>query len=113
MGIADGVTSCLSFHYTGRKWSEIIPARKAGRTFLERNEYVDDQRRTFVQNHGAPGDKRPGELRRKWRQSAFEFHYELKVVIREKCQADELPAGLLSRLEQCLGEDFDGDGVIG
>ena len=46
-------------------------------------------------------------------QSAFEFHYELKVVIREKCQADELPAGLLSRLEQCLGEDFDGDGVIG
>jgi mycothiol system anti-sigma-R factor len=46
-------------------------------------------------------------------QSAFEFHYELKVVIREKCQADELPAGLLSRLEQCLGEDFDGDGRIG
>lgn len=46
-------------------------------------------------------------------QSAFEFHYELKATIRQKCQSDEMPAGLLSRLEQCLGEDFDGDGRIG
>ncbi|MDQ3177580.1 MAG: zf-HC2 domain-containing protein [Actinomycetota bacterium] len=33
---------------------------------------------------------------------AFDFHAELKEVIAEKCQRDEMPAGLLSRLEQCL-----------
>ena len=44
---------------------------------------------------------------------AFDFHAELKQVIAEKCQHDEMPADLLSRIEQCFGTDFDGDGVIG
>jgi mycothiol system anti-sigma-R factor len=44
---------------------------------------------------------------------AFDFHAELKLVIAEKCREQELPAGLLSRIEQCFGEDFDGDGRIG
>ena len=44
---------------------------------------------------------------------AYDFHAELKMVIREKCSHDELPPGLLARLERCLDEDFDGDGKIG
>ena len=44
---------------------------------------------------------------------AFDFHAELKQVIQAKCRSDEMPAGLLSRIEQCLGEDLDGDGVVG
>ncbi|MDO8389122.1 MAG: zf-HC2 domain-containing protein [Actinomycetota bacterium] len=44
---------------------------------------------------------------------AFDFHAELRIVIQHKCQHDELPAGLLSRIEMCFGEDFDGDGRIG
>ena len=46
-------------------------------------------------------------------QQAFEFHAELKQVIREKCSRDEIPQSLLARLERCLGEDFDGGGRIG
>jgi mycothiol system anti-sigma-R factor len=46
-------------------------------------------------------------------QQAFEFHFELKQVIRDKCSRDEIPPSLLSRIEQCFGEDFDGDGRIG
>lgn len=44
---------------------------------------------------------------------AFDFHAELRVVIRDKCHHDELPTGLLSKIELCFGEDFDGDGRIG
>lgn len=44
---------------------------------------------------------------------AFDFHAELKMVIHEKCNNDELPPGLLSKIEACFGEDFDGDGRIG
>lgn len=44
---------------------------------------------------------------------AFDFHAELRTVIREKCRSDEMPPGLLSRIEQCFNEDFDGDGKIG
>ncbi len=44
---------------------------------------------------------------------AFDFHAELRTVIKQKCTSDEFPAGLLSRIEQCFGEDFDGDGQIG
>ena len=44
---------------------------------------------------------------------AFDFHAELRTVIRQKCSNDEIPSSLLSRIEQCFGEDFDGDGVIG
>lgn len=43
----------------------------------------------------------------------FEFHAELKAVIRRKCSNDELPPGLLTRIETCFDEDFDGDGIIG
>jgi mycothiol system anti-sigma-R factor len=44
---------------------------------------------------------------------AFDFHAELKTVIAAKCQSDEMPPGLLSRIEECLGADLDGDGRIG
>jgi mycothiol system anti-sigma-R factor len=44
---------------------------------------------------------------------AFDFHAELKQVIAAKCNSDDMPAGLLSRIEQCFGTDFDGDGTVG
>lgn len=44
---------------------------------------------------------------------AFDFHAELKIVIAEKCNNDEMPPGLLSKIELCFGTDFDGDGTIG
>lgn len=44
---------------------------------------------------------------------AFDFHAELRTVISEKCRNDEMPPGLLSKIELCFGEDFDGDGQIG
>ena len=45
--------------------------------------------------------------------SAFDFHAELKQVIHAKCQENEMPPGLLSKIEKCFNTDFDGDGVIG
>lgn len=45
--------------------------------------------------------------------SAFDFQAELQQVIRVKLANDEMPAGLLSRIEQCFATDFDGDGTIG
>ncbi len=44
---------------------------------------------------------------------AFDFHAELRLVVRQKCSADELPADLVARIERCFDEDFDGDGHIG
>ncbi|MGI9644602.1 MAG: zf-HC2 domain-containing protein [Ilumatobacteraceae bacterium] len=44
---------------------------------------------------------------------AFDFHAELKQVVRAKCNNDEMPANLLSRIERCFDTDLDGDGVIG
>lgn len=44
---------------------------------------------------------------------AFDFQAELKLAIRRKCSNDEMPPGLLGRIEMCFNEDFDGDGVIG
>lgn len=44
---------------------------------------------------------------------AYDFHAELKQVVAAKCHSDEMPEGLLERLELCLGEDIDGDGRIG
>ena len=44
---------------------------------------------------------------------AFDFQAELKQVIRRKCNTDEMPAGLLAKIEMCFNEDFDGDGIIG
>ena len=43
----------------------------------------------------------------------FDFHAELRTVIAAKCRNVEMPPGLLSRIEQCFNEDFDGDGRIG
>lgn len=44
---------------------------------------------------------------------AFDFHAELRMVIAAKCQNDEMPPELLSKIERCFGQDFDGDGAIG
>ncbi len=44
---------------------------------------------------------------------AFDFHAELKIVVREKCNNDEMPPDLLSKIEMCFGTDLDGDGAIG
>ncbi len=45
---------------------------------------------------------------------AFDFHAELKLIVSQKCQNDEMPAGLLARLEQCFGEadTEDGAGIV-
>ena len=39
-------------------------------------------------------------------QSAFEFHAELKTVIRLKATNDELSGGFIERLQSCLGDDM-------
>ncbi len=44
---------------------------------------------------------------------AFDFQAELKMAIRRKCNTDELPPGLLGRIEMCFDTDIDGDGIIG
>ncbi len=44
---------------------------------------------------------------------AFDFHAELKQVVAAKCNDDEMPPDLLSKIEQCFGADLDGDGRIG
>lgn len=44
--------------------------------------------------------------------SAFDFHAELKQVISAKLQNDEMPPGLLARIEKCFATDFDSDGQI-
>ncbi len=44
---------------------------------------------------------------------AFDFHAELKQVVRAKCNNDEMPADLLLRIERCFDTDLDGDGSIG
>lgn len=37
---------------------------------------------------------------------AFDFHAELKLAIRRKCNSDPLPDGLLQRIERCLQTDL-------
>jgi mycothiol system anti-sigma-R factor len=44
---------------------------------------------------------------------AFDFHAELKSVVSQKCQNDEMPPDLLAKIELCFGTDLDGDGQIG
>ena len=44
---------------------------------------------------------------------AFDFQAELKLAIRRKCSSDEMPAGLMGRIEQCFNADLDDDGSIG
>lgn len=34
---------------------------------------------------------------------AFDFHAELKIVVQQKCRTDEMPSGLLAKLEACFG----------
>ena len=43
---------------------------------------------------------------------AFDFHAELKTGHRRQVQGRDAP-GLLARIEECLQDDIDGDGVIG
>ena len=38
-------------------------------------------------------------------QGAYEFHAELRTVIKTKAQNEELPEGFLVRLAECLGDD--------
>jgi mycothiol system anti-sigma-R factor len=44
---------------------------------------------------------------------AFDFHAELKIVVAQKCNNDEMPPGLLGKIERCFGTDFDRDGHTG
>jgi len=37
---------------------------------------------------------------------AFDFHAELKMVVAQKCRNDEMPPGLLAKIERCFGEDY-------
>ena len=38
-------------------------------------------------------------------QGAYEFHADLRTVIKTKAQNEELPDGFLDRLRDCLGDD--------
>lgn len=38
---------------------------------------------------------------------AFDFHAELKMVVAQKCHNDEMPPGLMAKIEQCFGEAID------
>ena len=33
----------------------------------------------------------------------FDFHAELRTVIRSKCREQKMPPGLLARIEECFG----------
>lgn len=39
-------------------------------------------------------------------QQAFEFHADLKRIISEKAKRDEIPDGLLDKLQGCFGDVF-------
>ncbi len=41
--------------------------------------------------------------------SAFDFHAELKVVIADKLRSEQVPDGLLARIESCFGDLIDED----
>ena len=38
---------------------------------------------------------------------AFDFHAELKLAIRRKCSSDEMPTGLIGRIQQCFDSALD------
>ena len=38
-------------------------------------------------------------------QGAYEFHADLRTVIKTKAQNDDLPEGFLDRLANCFGDD--------
>ena len=39
-------------------------------------------------------------------QGAFDFHGELKRVVRVKAQAEELPGSLVTKIKDCFGPDW-------
>ena len=39
-------------------------------------------------------------------QQAFDFHGELKRVVRQKAQNDEIPGSLLQKIAGCFGDDW-------
>lgn len=43
-------------------------------------------------------------------QQAFEFHVELKHLVRRAAHEDAVPPALLKRIEECFGDDITGDG---
>lgn len=43
--------------------------------------------------------------------SAFDFQAELKAAIRRKCSGEQLPPGLLARIQACFAPDLGADGV--
>jgi len=36
---------------------------------------------------------------------AFDFYAELRTVIAAKCRSDEMPPGLMAKIEACFGQD--------
>lgn len=40
-------------------------------------------------------------------QQTFDFHGELKRVVREKAQRDEMPPGLMDKILGCFGDSWD------
>ena len=40
---------------------------------------------------------------------AFDFHAELKMVVAKKCLTDEMPPGLLAKIERCFGDELSDD----
>ena len=77
-------------------------------TIRELNTYLDDELPTDVRRHVHEHLEGCMDCLQ-----AFDFEAELKQAIRQKCSNDELPPGLLSRIEMCFDEDFDGDGIVG
>ena len=77
-------------------------------TIRELNAFLDDELSTDVREHIHEHLTDCVDCLQ-----AFDFEAELKQAIRRKCSNDEMPAGLLGRIEMCFQEDFDGDGVIG
>jgi mycothiol system anti-sigma-R factor len=37
----------------------------------------------------------------------FDFHAELKIVVAKKCLNDEMPPGLMDKIERCFGDELD------
>ena len=35
----------------------------------------------------------------------FDFHAELKIVVAQKCRNDEMPPGLMDKIQRCFGDD--------
>lgn len=66
----------------------------------------------FLDSELSPGDKEEimGHLSScSDCQGAFQFHAELREVVKKKAQADELPDGFLDRLKNCFGDQIMGD----